>query len=286
MKSLNGVEIENEKIILSIVIVTYNAQNVVAETIESVLQQKGYSSNFTIEFLFIDGNSSDNTISVIETYKQVFKEKGINYCVICENDKGIYDAMNKGVEYANGKWVYMLNAGDTLYNETIFKQVEEKLITSNVDVLYGTCCRTNQYIRQLTAKPKLESIKINMILCHQAIFIRREISAKIKYNLKYKLVADYHAVLSMYLENYKFEYLPVCVVNYDINGVSAKKMVETYKEIYIVRKDLGIIDNKLKYKCLYYYGLIKRITLSKMPQNLRWNLLRVKRKFIKNQSLY
>ena len=91
---------------LSVITVCYRAGDLIAQTIESVLMQQ-YTD---YEYVFVDGGSKDHTLSVIESYRERFEEKGIRYHVVSEPDQGVYDAMNKGVGEACGQWVLMMNA--------------------------------------------------------------------------------------------------------------------------------------------------------------------------------
>ena len=102
---------------VSIITVSYNAEKMISETILSVLSQ----TYCDYEYIFIDGNSSDKTVEVIGKYKQCFEGKNVDYLLISEPDKGIYDAMNKGTALAKGEWILMLNAGDMLAHERVLE---------------------------------------------------------------------------------------------------------------------------------------------------------------------
>lgn len=79
-------------------------------------------------------------------------------------------------------------------------------------------------------------------------------------------------MLKLYLTGVKFEYVPVCLIDYNVDGVSARNMIKTYSEIYMVRKDNAIIKNKVGEEIKYVIGILKRIILANMPQNLRWKI--------------
>ncbi|HDY89306.1 MAG TPA: glycosyltransferase, partial [bacterium] len=111
---------------LSIITVTYNAEACLEKTIQSVINQT-YKN---IEYIIIDGGSSDKTLSIIKKYK-----KYIKYC-ISEPDKGIYDAMNKGIKIAKGDYINFLNAGDFYYENNVLSYLFDNLDKS-VDLLYG-----------------------------------------------------------------------------------------------------------------------------------------------------
>ena len=93
---------------ISIITVCYNSSKTLSRTIESVLNQNGVH----LEYLIIDGASSDNTVKIAESYKRSFSQKGISYIINSEPDKGIYDAMNKGIQFASGDVIGILNSDD------------------------------------------------------------------------------------------------------------------------------------------------------------------------------
>lgn len=104
---------------MTVIIVTYNAGIFIDATLKRLSDQR-----FTdYEVVFIDGGSNDNTLSVIESYRPAFKESH----VVSEKDRGIYDAMNKGIALAQGKYIYFLNAGDLLYDDSVFLRVVSAL---------------------------------------------------------------------------------------------------------------------------------------------------------------
>lgn len=94
--------------LVSIVTVCFNSEKTIRKTIESVLSQ----TYFNIEYLIVDGKSSDNTVDVAKEYEGVFAEKGIAYRIVSEKDNGIYDAMNKGIRMAQGSLIGIINSDD------------------------------------------------------------------------------------------------------------------------------------------------------------------------------
>ena len=262
----------SEQVLLTIVTVTFNAEAQVAETLESVLAQAGYSEQLTIEYVFVDGNSSDKTMDVVMSYQPLLEAKNITVRIIREPDKGIYDAMNKGIAYSCGRWIQMLNAGDILYDNSVFHQLEGRLLSSDAEVLYGDYCRKNAYLNELKHMPPIDHLRNGMILCHQAVFIRKSLHERLSYDLSYHLDADYHLLLKGYLEGAKFEYVPVCIVNYDLQGLSAKQMLRAYCEEHQIRHALGSAENNMSEKVRFTLGYCKRYVLTLLPEKLRWKI--------------
>ena len=158
---------------VSIITVTYNAEVCLEKTIQSVINQT-YKN---IEYIIIDGGSSDKTLSIIKKYK-----KYIKYW-ISEPDKGIYDAMNKGIKIAKGDYINFLNAGDFYYENNVLSYLFDNLDKS-VDLLYGDSYLIDQNgvnVRLLKAGVlNRYTVKKGMAACHQSIFIKRQIAPILK----------------------------------------------------------------------------------------------------------
>jgi len=175
------------KIKFSIITVVYNASQVLEKTLLSVINQT-YNH---IEYIMIDGGSTDGTVDIIRQYAS-----GINYWV-SEADKGIYDAMNKGLRKATGDYVWFLNAGDTLQHHNIVTELA--MIAESAgqpDVLYGeTDLMDNDgrvfAKRRLKAPKNLtrKSFRMGMLVCHQAFIVKRDIAPA--FDLQYRFSADF-----------------------------------------------------------------------------------------------
>lgn len=268
------------KYTLSIITVTYNAEKELEKTISSILSQEAMDE-INIEYIIQDGLSKDRTLNIAREYQERFEKIGISFHIYSEKDSGIYDAMNKGIKKAKGKWVCLLNAGDTFCNERSIFYVAKCLKQSSSDILYADYNRVNSYVKRTVEISQIEELKHTMIFCHQAIFVRNYVYTENLYDCRYKLVADYDLMLRLYLNGYKFEHFPVCLVDYDINGISGTNMIETYREIYKVRKNNHVLGCVFQEKTRYVIGILKRIILAKMPQKMRWQVYgMIKRKNI------
>ena len=105
---------------VSIITIAFNSEQIIAKTLESVLQQNIPE----LEYIIIDGASKDRTLEVVETYRGAMEKKGINFRVYSEPDEGIYDAMNKGISLATGEIIGLINSGDWYENATIKKVID------------------------------------------------------------------------------------------------------------------------------------------------------------------
>ena len=185
---------------VSIVTITYNAARTLQRTLDSVACQT-YAD---IEHLIIDGVSKDDTVAIAERYKAASRHEVV---IQSEPDKGLYDAMNKGLQKATGDYLVFLNAGDTLYApdtiETVVRCVQQPpLLLERAGgeapaVIYGDTAitdaegnflhlRTHRPPEQLTWK----SFKQGMLVCHQAFYVLTSLARQIPYDLQYRHSAD------------------------------------------------------------------------------------------------
>lgn len=182
--------------IFSIITVTYNAESTIEATMRSVKQQ----TFRPIEHIIIDGASKDNTLYIINKYKDK------NTKVISEPDHGLYDAMNKGIRLATGTYLCFLNAGDTFHEQdTLARMVNGAGLMANEKlpaILYGQTAivdaeRHFLRMRHHTAPEVLtwKSFQQGMLVCHQAFFVKRTLAEP--YDLQYKYSSDYDWCIRM-----------------------------------------------------------------------------------------
>lgn len=196
---------------ISVIIATHNAATTLEQAITSVVNQS-YPNK---ELIIIDGGSSDNTLNIIKQYSS-----SISYYV-SEKDKGIYDALNKGIDAATGEWLYFLGADDMLMNEDVFGKVFNEEKSAHPDFIYGnTRLRSNNKIIG-GARTYHELIRRN--ISHQAVFYNKNIFTSIgRYDTKYKILADYDLNLKVFKdEKIKKKYIDmdICLFN-DKGGAS------------------------------------------------------------------
>lgn len=171
--------------LISLITVTFNAEKVIAKTMESIRQQSFQG----FEHLVIDGCSSDHTLDTIDKYRLP------QTVVVSEPDKGLYDAMNKGLKMAKGKYVLFLNAGDTFHSPATLKKYAEQAL-ENKDIIYGDTEIVDSQGKHLGMRhlsvPEIltkDSFSNGMLICHQAFMVKKEITPQ--YDLTYRFSADY-----------------------------------------------------------------------------------------------
>ncbi|MBQ9362463.1 MAG: glycosyltransferase [Bacteroidaceae bacterium] len=170
----------------SIVTVTYNA----AATIERTLQSVAMQTFQNYEHLIIDGASTDNTLEICRRYQTE------RMTIVSEPDKGLYDAMNKGLQRATGEYICFLNAGDKLHSADTLKHLAEAAKGQEAGILYGYTDIVDAagkflYPRRLVPPERLtwKSFRWGMLVCHQAFYVNRQIARQ--YDLNYRFSADF-----------------------------------------------------------------------------------------------
>lgn len=197
---------------VSIIMPSYNQGYCIEKAINSFIQQD-YPSK---ELIIIDGGSQDNTLGILQKY-----QAHIHYWV-SEPDQGIYDAMNKGIEQAQGDWLYFLGTDDAL-NDQVLSSIFESEVSLNYDLLYGNILHYNngkgRYWGDFS-KEQFRSINI----CHQAIFYRKTLFEQLgNFNLKYKALADWAFNIQCFgLPNIRTKYLNLDIAYYKVGGFSAQ----------------------------------------------------------------
>lgn len=234
---------------LSIITINYNNRDGLQRTIDSVVGQ-----SFTdYEWIVIDGCSSDGSRELIEQYQNCF----VYWC--SEPDKGIYNAMNKGIEKASGDWFLFLNSGDWLYGNDILQKVFSD--PSDADILYGDVMYHWPDSRGLELDMKPENLSLYFFykntLCHQATFYRKAIFDNHKYNEDFRICADWALYIQLLQEGYRFKHLPFCVANFAQDGISThldethlaerQKVLNEYFPEYIL-PDMEVLKRQEEFK--------------------------------------
>lgn len=235
----------------SIITVSYNAEETLDITIRSVLSQT-YSQ---LEYIIVDGASTDETSAIIDNYRRDISR------VICEPDKGIYDAMNKGLRAATGDYVCFLNAGDTFYQTTTIEKVARSLMIQHIspDVIYGDTMivdkeRCFKRMRRLSPPKKLnwKSFKRGMLVCHQAFFAKRILAEP--YDLTYRFSSDFDWCIQVMKKSSSFYNTRAVLVKYLDEGVTTQNRMESLKERFrIMVKHYGWIST-----ILYHFWFVLR----------------------------
>lgn len=243
---------------LSIITVVYNNVLHIERTILSIIQQT-YPH---IEYIVIDGASTDGTLQILEKYKKHIDQ------LISEPDQGIYDAMNKGLRLATGDYVLFMNSGDEIYAAETVKDVFSS--ASNADIYYGETEMIDQEGKSLGRRrhrvPEFftwRSFKYGMSISHQAIYIKRSLTEP--YDLHYQLSADIDWILKAAKKAKHIVNTHYFVAKYLVGGMSKKRHRQSLKErFHIFTKYYGLLPNILHHGViafnLAWYFLLHRRT--------------------------
>jgi glycosyltransferase involved in cell wall biosynthesis len=201
---------------LSIITINYNDKIGLKKTFQSVLNQTFHD----YEYIVIDGGSSDGSKELIEEYKD-----RISYWV-SEPDKGIYNAMNKGIQATHSDFIIFMNSGDVFHHDKVLAEVENQL-TEEFDIYYGDCYRVTPNASKRWSFPDKLSFSYfySSSLSHQSTFIRRKLFYDFfLYNEDFKIVSDWeffiYAICKM---NVTYKHLNAVISDFDFTGISSNK---------------------------------------------------------------
>lgn len=218
---------------LTVITVCLNASKTIERTIDSVISQVTPNSDLSLEYIVVDGGSSDNTLELLEKYPQIK--------LISEPDDGLYDAMNKGIRMAKGDVIAVLNADDWYEKGVIEKVLNTFKSDPNLSVVHGDVRRwlVNGQTSIGVKKTNLSTWHkyIGMPFYHPTFFVKKKVYEKFgMFNIKYKIAADYDFFLrTVNLVNYF--YLPEVITNFSYGGVSSNNWA--FKERVNVRSENG-----------------------------------------------
>lgn len=218
----------------SIITINYNNREGLELTIKSVINQT--SKDF--EYIVIDGGSTDGSVDIIKQ-----NADHINYWV-SEKDKGVYNAMNKGIAQAKGDYLVFMNSGDCFHTPDVLELMSDY----QEDIICGKVFKGNATIPSGHHKPAITLVDLMRgSLPHQAMFIKRELMQKYPYDENYKILSDWKFCIQAFVfDNCTFRNSDVIIADYDISGISTNSNGLLAKEREIILKELfpqRIIDD-------------------------------------------
>ncbi len=212
---------------VSIITVCYNAASTLEDTIRSVISQD-YEN---LEYIIIDGQSTDGTVELIKKYSKSIKT------FISEPDKGMYDALNKGIGMANGEIIGMLNSDDFYIDSKVISEIVSLMDSSHADAAYANLFYvdqkdTDKIVRKWNSGPyKRKKFIYGWMPPHPTFFVKKELYEKYGgFNLAFKSAADYELMLRfLYKHNAKTSYLPKFIVKMRVGGMSNANLINRLK---------------------------------------------------------
>ena len=232
--------LSGNKPLISVITVVLNGIDGIEATILSVLQQR-YEN---VEYIVIDGGSTDGTVEVLKKYNDRITWES-------KPDKGIYDAMNKGALMARGDWVNFMNCGDRFESDSVLDLFET--FKGDVDVLYG-----NAIIEYSTFEVGRKAMSMNVMwrrppFCHQAAFVRSETVREYPFDLKFRLGSDFDLFYRLYSAGKRFQHINKFICYYDLTqGASVRNQVLSLKD----RRQVVLEKHFSIFKWIYFTLLI------------------------------
>ncbi|HJF91563.1 MAG TPA: glycosyltransferase [Mediterranea massiliensis] len=210
----------------SVITVCYNAEATLEDTIQSVISQTYHH----VEYIIVDGASKDRTMDIVNRYRDRIA------VVVSEPDKGLYDAMNKGIRLATGDYLCFLNAGDSFHEDDTLQQMVHSIHTLQLpDVLYGETELVDHEghflrMRRLQAPEHLtwKSFRQGMLVCHQAFFPRRNLV--MPYDLRYRFSADFDWCIKIMKKSKVLHNTHLTLIDYLAEGMTTRNHQASLKE--------------------------------------------------------
>jgi glycosyltransferase involved in cell wall biosynthesis len=238
--------------LVSVVVACYNEEpENIRKTLSSIINQ-----NYQyVEIIIVDGKSNEDTIKCLNEFQE-------NISVfLSEPDKGIYDAMNKGVVRSSGEWVIFMNVGDGFYSSNTLSILLAD-IDSKCDVLYGDIYRED--VKRISKSPKYINrfIFYSTYFCHQSLVFRRQLFTKVGlFDLSYKFLADRDWILKAYVADAKFQYKPVIVCGYEGGGVSTNLKAVNHELMEMRKKSFSKIERVFYFSINIVVKIHKRLLI-------------------------
>jgi len=206
---------------ISVVTVVRNDLSGIEKTYQSLLSQ----SNQDYEWIVIDAVSTDGTGEFVKS----LTDKRVVF--LSENDKGIYDGMNKGISLSRGDYIFFLNAGDFLYDEFVLECIAQVIQNIEYDIIYGAVAmRIGKNLYRRFPKKCADSVKHTLPGHHQATFYNRKAVQRFNYDLKYNFSGDYYLAAKLYYEGYRNYYFSDTIIaEFEVGHHSYKNLFKIWK---------------------------------------------------------
>jgi glycosyltransferase involved in cell wall biosynthesis len=246
--------------LFSIITIVYNGESLIEGTMQSVLNQ-----TFTdYEYLIIDGKSKDKTMEIVERLQ---KKGPLSIKAFSEPDKGLYDAMNKGLALATGEFVLFLNAGDHLFEPTTLEKIAAAT-TPETDILFGETMlvddnrnhigtRTDLTVQKMPKHLTWKSLRYGMVVCHQSFLARRERTPQY---IEQNLAADIDWVIKCLKKSKNQTNTQIIISEYLMGGVSKTRHRQSLKDRYdVLKTHFGFFPNLINHGIIVLRALIFKL---------------------------
>lgn len=245
---------------ITIITVCFNAASTIKKTLDSVAGQ----THASIEHIVIDGSSKDGTLEILKNHKTHF------YTLLSEPDKGVYDAMNKGLRMATGEVIGILNADDIFAHKDVLHDIAELFSDNNIEAIFGdveyfSLLKPNRVFRKYRSNGfESKKLEFGIVPAHPTLFLRRAVYDRFGlFNPKYKIAGDFEFMARIFKSpSISFRYLPEVMVRMQAGGLSnrgLKSNILINREIKMACHENGIPTNRLKLILRYPRKLLEFI---------------------------
>lgn len=250
----------------TVVTICYNARETIEDTILSVVGQT-YEN---VEYIIIDGGSTDGTVEIIKKYAD-----RLAYWV-SEPDKGIYDAMNKGIAIASGEYINFMNSGDKFASNDVVSKIVN-ITEPNDTLIYGDWnIIFPDGKSQFRKSDTIDYFKTDMPFCHQASFIRTDYIKAHPFDISFNIKSDYDLMYKVYCkQRTSIRRCDIIVCDYDNSGLSSKNYIKGYRENYRIWIDCSFYK-RFKSECFIIKWRLKQYILKFIPKDLKLSLQKKK----------
>ena len=235
--------------LVSIITVSRDAERTIARTIESVLHQ----SYDRIEYIVVDGGSTDNTVEIVKRYEPRFRGR---MRLVSQTDEGIYDAMNRGITLSKGQIIGLINSDDYYESDAVRLVVDS--YRKNGDAVYYGVVRIMENEREIMLKAVNQQYLDRDVVAHPAYFVTKRIySDHGKFRLEYKYASDYELMMRFRNAGVPFVQIDRVVATFNQGGTSSRHGLQTLVELLKIRRSYGFITTwglwyqVCKYRLLY-----------------------------------
>lgn len=239
---------------ISIITINYNNVDGLRHTLKSIIEQKDVCE----QFIIIDGASTDSSMDLIDEF-DLSKINDVQ--IVSEPDKGLYEAMNKGLDRADQQFVVFMNSGDFFVDQKVLSMVKNEINNHNSDFIFGDYIESNSAGFFYKKARPVSWHKNGMITSHQAMYFRRSVINNLRYQCHYKFSADY-CFISEFLKLSKSDlYIDEALCVFDATGISNTSRFQALKENFDIRYHvlgLSLINSSFLYVAHFCHTVIKK----------------------------
>lgn len=245
---------------LNVVTVTFNDLHGLKLTIDSLNAQTDKNFNLIV----VDGASTDGTVEYLNNLSPSY-----NFRFVSERDRGIYDAMNKGILLSNGTHIWFLNGGDTCFEKDTIKIINSKIIDSKVNHhFFAVKMISNGWTKYKKASISPRELVMSMPVCHQGMVCLKSALEINKFDTNFSIAADHHFLINSLIDGDKYQIHEEAIALFNLDGVSSKRIFKALRQQFessLELEKLGISKNYIKMQ----YGIrLFRATLAQSARKL------------------